>query len=128
MFIPKFPKNIFTLFGIMVCNVASTRAAFPILALVFFDAHSHLFLSGTENDSRSYWYAVCIALPNIASFIATPIICSLSDRNGRRPLLIISLFGVMLASIVAGLAVLIGSLLWLIIGIMFSGIRCLIKK
>jgi MFS family permease len=122
MFFPKFPRNIMTLFSIMIFDVASARTAFPILALVFFDINSRLFLPGTNDSARSYWYALCIGLPHITSFISSPILCSISDRVGRKPLLALALFGTTLAGLVISFAVLYGNVYLLMTGMLISGV------
>lgn len=121
MLFPKFPRNILTLFSIMIFEVASARTAFPILALVFFDVHSRLFSPETSDSTRSYWYALCIGLPHITSFISSPILCSISDRVGRKPLLALALFGTTAASLIISFAVLYGNVYLLMIGMLISG-------
>lgn len=122
MISPKFPRNIYTLFSIMIFDVASARTAFPILALVFFDVHSRIFSPGVSDSTRSYWYALCIGLPHLTSFISSPILCSISDRIGRKPLLALALFGTTCASLIISFSVLYGNVYLLMAGMLISGV------
>lgn len=101
-----FPKNILALFSSLVFGNASERIIFPILALVFFDQHSSLLPANSDHIVRSYWYGLCIALPSIANFIAAPVLSCLSDRYGRKKLLLLSYVGTFIAGIITSIAIL----------------------
>lgn len=117
-------RNICTLFVAMIFGNASERIIFPIFALVFFDAHSHLVHEEATHAVRSYWYGICMATPSIATFIAAPLLSCLSDYFGRRKILIVCLCGMMVSGIVTSIAILSSSIYLFIVGVFILGLFC----
>jgi predicted MFS family arabinose efflux permease len=63
-----------------------------------------IYLYGRQFGLTDFQTSLLFSTYAIAQFFATPIIGKLSDRFGRKPLLIISLAGTMVANLVAGSA------------------------
>jgi multidrug resistance protein len=63
-----------------------------------------LYQYGRQFKLDDFQTSLLFAIYAIAQFFATPIIGKLSDRFGRKPLLIISLAGTVVANLMAGLA------------------------
>ncbi len=63
-----------------------------------------IYQYGREFNLNDFETSLLFAIFSIAQFFATPIIGKLSDRFGRRPLLIISLTGTVIANFLAGTA------------------------
>ncbi len=63
-----------------------------------------LYLYGRQFNLSDFQTSLLFAIYAGSQFFATPIIGKLSDRYGRRPLLIISLAGTVLANLLAGTA------------------------
>jgi MFS family permease len=63
-----------------------------------------LYLYGRQFKLDDFQISLLFAIYSIAQFFATPIIGKLSDRFGRKPLLIVSLAGTVLANLMAGTA------------------------
>jgi len=63
-----------------------------------------LYLYGRQFKLDDFQISLIFSIYSIAQFFATPIIGKLSDRFGRKPLLIISLAGTVLANLMAGTA------------------------
>lgn len=63
-----------------------------------------IYQYGREFDLSDFEVSFLFAIFSIAQFFATPIIGKLSDRFGRRPLLIISLVGTVIGNFLAGTA------------------------
>lgn len=120
----KISRNIISLFAAMIFGNASERIIFPLFALVFFDLQSHLLSSDASHATRSYWYGICIAIPSIATFFSAPILSCLSDRYGRKKLLIISLSGTMISGLITSSAILASSIYLFIFGIFVQGLFC----
>lgn len=120
----KNTRNIYALFITMIFGNASERIIFPLFALVFFDLQSHLLAGDASHATRSYWYGICMAIPSIASFIAAPILSCLSDRYGRKNLLLLSLSGTLVAGIITSIAILSSSISLFILGVFIQGLFC----
>jgi MFS family permease len=63
-----------------------------------------IYLYGKEFQLDDFQTSLLFAVYSLAQFFATPIIGKLSDRFGRKPLLIISLAGTVAANLLAGTA------------------------
>jgi predicted MFS family arabinose efflux permease len=63
-----------------------------------------IYLYGKQFGLSDFQTSLLFSIYSIAQFFATPIIGKLSDRFGRKPLLIISLAGTAIASLIAGTA------------------------
>ncbi len=76
-------------------------------------------LQGLGLGSASYTYGILIGLYSLMQFVFAPILGSLSDQFGRRPVILISLFGGALDYFLLAWA---PTLAWLFIGRIISGI------
>lgn len=76
-------------------------------------------LAGADTTDASWYYGILAASYSLMQFIFAPIIGSLSDRFGRRPVILASLFGLGVDFIIQGFA---PSLTWLFFGRIFAGI------
>jgi DHA1 family tetracycline resistance protein-like MFS transporter len=78
-------------------------------------------LVGTFTSSQSeqaFWYGAVTIVFGIANFFGSPILGRLSDRYGRRPVLLIGFSGLALSFVVTGLA----TALWMLLVVrLFSG-------
>jgi MFS family permease len=63
-----------------------------------------IYLYGKQFELTDFQTSLLFATYSIAQFFSTPIIGKLSDRFGRKPLLIISLFGTVIGNLLAGTA------------------------
>jgi MFS family permease len=87
------------------------RSTFWIVALInFINALSFtiliptIYIYGKQFHLNEFETSLLFSIYSIAQFFATPIIGKLSDRFGRKPMLIISLLGTVLANTLAGTA------------------------
>ncbi len=74
------------------------------------------FVQGKEE--QAYWFGVISLCFGISAFLGGPILGTLSDRHGRRPVLLIGFFGLAINFFMTGLA---GSMLTLAIARLISG-------
>jgi predicted MFS family arabinose efflux permease len=63
-----------------------------------------IYLYGRQFGLNDFQTSLLFSVYSIAQFFATPVIGKLSDRFGRKPLLIISLLGTVIANLIAGTA------------------------
>ena len=63
-----------------------------------------IYLYGKQFGLNDFQTSLLFSIYSIAQFFATPVIGKLSDRFGRKPLLIISLAGTVIANTIAGTA------------------------
>lgn len=70
-------------------------------------------------SSAGWWNGVMVALWALMQFVFSPIIGSLSDRFGRRPVILISIFGLAVDWVLMALA---PNLWWLAVGRIIGGI------
>lgn len=63
-----------------------------------------IYLYGKQFGLNDFQTSLLFSIYSIAQFFATPVIGKLSDRFGRKPLLIISLAGTVIANLIAGTA------------------------
>ena len=114
--------SIFPLLWVMLFDHTSLNITFPILTLLFFDAHSSFFAPSASAAQRGLWYGACVAVPHIVNIIATPILSMLSDGLGRKKVLLIATFGAFLFAITAALGILWGMLSLLFLGRVIQGL------
>jgi len=72
-----------------------------------------------SREMQSYWYGVLAASYGLMNFIAAPLLGALSDRFGRRPVLLVSIFGLGLDFLLQALA---PSLWWLLLARLIGGV------
>ena len=112
-----------------IAQPAGRKAAMPfIMATVLIDMISIGLiipvlapLIGTFTASQSeqaFWYGVITIVFGIANFFGSPILGRLSDRYGRRPVLLLGFSGLALSFFVTGMA----TALWMLVVVrLFSG-------
>lgn len=71
-----------------------------------------IYIYGKEFQLDDFQASLLFTVYAIAQFFATPVIGKLSDRFGRKPLLLISLAGTVVANFLAGTATTAGMLFW----------------
>jgi DHA1 family tetracycline resistance protein-like MFS transporter len=67
----------------------------------------------SSHQEQTFWYGAVALSFGLANFVASPILGALSDRHGRRPLLLVGFCGLALSFIVTGLA----HALWMLIAV-----------
>lgn len=92
----------------------------PVLAPLFLSPFGILPADFTYQQGSLLVGLVSASYP-IAQFFGAPILGALSDRFGRKPLLILSLIGTMLGYLIFGIGVLTGSLWLLFLGRILDG-------
>jgi DHA1 family tetracycline resistance protein-like MFS transporter len=66
-----------------------------------------------SNEAQTFWFGVVVFTFGLANFFGSPVLGALSDRYGRRPVLLIGIAGLGVSFIVTGLA----TALWMLIAV-----------
>ena len=74
--------------------------------------------SGGDESTAGFWVGFISASYAAMQFLCAPVLGALSDRFGRRPILLVSLFGLGVDYIIQGFA---PSLVWLFVGRLLAG-------
>lgn len=106
------PAMIF-IFATLLIDVLGIGLVVPVLPELVKD------FTGGDVTAAGRWYGVLAAVYALMQFLFAPVLGALSDRFGRRSVLLISLFGLGVDYVVMGLA---PSLWWLFAARVFSGI------
>lgn len=85
----------------------------PVLPALFFDTGTSFFAESLAYEQRSIVYGFLLASFPFMQFFGAPILGALSDKHGRKPLLMISLIGTMVGYFLFAIALLQGNL-WLL--------------
>ena len=114
-------KTIRSLLGIIFIDQTYLTLTFPLLTLLFFDSQSRLFPADTPFATRSMWYGLGVALPNIINIFFAPALSALSDEFGRKKILIIEIFSALIFTLTVGLGVYLGRLELIFLGFIVKG-------
>lgn len=99
-----------TVFSIVFLDQLGIGLIIPVLAPLVFDQSSAIFAGPFDLASRARIVGFLIAAYPFAQFFGAPLLGALSDRYGRKPVLLLSLAGTALGYLLFGLGVLKGSL------------------
>ncbi|HEX5378238.1 MAG TPA: MFS transporter, partial [Phenylobacterium sp.] len=100
--------------AVTIClDVVSHTMVFPVLPRLVES------LVGGQVSAAARWVGVLVAAWSVAQFFAAPVIGMLSDRFGRRPVILISIFGLSIDLAIMALA---PTLAWLLVGRVMCGL------
>ena len=88
---PKAP--LLTIFLTVFIDMLGISIIIPVIPALFFDPDASFFSADVTEETRSILYGFLIACYPIMQFFGAPLLGALSDRNGRRPILSLSLLG-----------------------------------
>lgn len=101
---------IFSLCTLVFINAMSIGLVFPIFAPLFTQSTQPFFSPGTSLSTQSFFYTMILAVPTLFMLFGAPFWGKISDRIGRRKVLIVGLLGIAASFIFSSLGILIGSL------------------
>ena len=112
------------LFSVILVEIIAFASVIPILPLLLTAPESPLFiLPDTMSVGTGYiLLGLITASYPFGQFISTPILGQLSDKYGRRPLLMFSIMGTVVANTVFGIGVLTANIPLLLVSKLFDGL------
>ncbi len=90
---PKKERSIVPLFLTVFIDLLGFGIALPVLAVIFLDPRVSILPDWTPLGLRTFSYGLLVASYPFAQFFGAPMLGALSDRYGRKPLLMASLCG-----------------------------------
>ena len=104
-------RPLIVIFAAIMLDAIGIGLIFPILPALLREV--------THSDAIAPWIGVMTALYAVMQFICAPVLGALSDRIGRRPVLLISLFGAAVNYLLLAVAPSVG---WLLLGRAIAGV------
>lgn len=116
-----FKSPLIPLFLLVLIDHIGFGIFYPILVPVFMDTHGILGPEASE-FSRSFWYNITLAVFPITLYFGATFLGSLSDRFGRKKILLICLLGTTFSYLLAGIAIKYASLPLILISRIIAGL------
>ena len=113
--------TIFALSLVILIDSLTIGLVIPLFAALFNDPHGIMGATATMGE-RNFWYAMIFSLPMFAMLFGAPILGELSDRFGRRNILMFSLIGIVLSCLLSVTSLYMDSVLVLLISRIFVGL------
>ncbi len=110
-----------TIFLTVFLDMLGVGIIIPVIPVLFFGSDSSFFPDSISTDARSVLFGFLLASYPIMQLFGAPALGSLSDRHGRKPILILSLVGTLIGYLLFGTAILIKSLPLLFFSRMIPG-------
>lgn len=106
--------SLLPLFMVILLDVAGIILVLPVLTPLILDPNSAIVPSGTPLLARDFLYGLSLALFPLFMFFSTPILGDLSDKFGRKSILLICLVGSAISYFIAAVGVIYSSL-WILL-------------
>lgn len=113
--------TVLALFSTIMIDSLGWGIAFPVLAPIILNNSTHLLMPDVGIVMRNFLYELSLGIYCIFMFFMSPILGSLSDKYGRKRILIISMMGNFLGFLISGFAIPAHSLFWILVGRSVAG-------
>ena len=114
--------TIFSLLLVIFIESIGMSLIIPLLNPLIYDYNISIIDKDTSIEIRNFLYSVTFSSFAFFMFLSSPILGDLSDKYGRKPILLICLGGAFLSYGISALAVATGSITLFIIGRIISGL------
>jgi DHA1 family tetracycline resistance protein-like MFS transporter len=115
-------RALIPLFLVVLIDSMGFGFLFPVLTPLFLHGHSAILPENISTGMTHFYYGLVVAMYPLLMFFGAPFLGDISDKWGRKRVLVICLIGTGLGYFVCGMGVAFASLLLLILGRMVSGI------
>lgn len=114
-------RLLFTIFVIVFLDLLGLTLIIPILAPLFLDPINGILPVGTSEGTRTLLLGLLFAAYPFAQFFAAPFLGALSDRYGRKPIIIIPLTGTFIGYLIFGYGIITHNLVLLFASRLLDG-------
>ncbi len=114
--------TLLSLFLTIFVDAAGMALVYPVLTPLFVNNTTHLFDPSVSLDFRNFIYGFVLAIYPIMMFFGSPFLGALSDKHGRRLILITCMTGNLGGLLIMGAGVTLNSVAIIILGRIISGI------
>ncbi len=118
---PREERSVIPLILTVFIDLLGLGIAIPVLAVVLLDPHIGILPREATMAMRTISYGLLLASFPLAQFFGAPILGALSDRYGRKPILLLSLFGTAAGYALFGLGIAVNNLLLLFLSRILQG-------
>jgi MFS transporter, DHA1 family, tetracycline resistance protein len=113
---------IFALASVIFIDALGMAILFPLFNALFMDPKIGILPASASLELRHFYYGVSLSIFPLATLFSAPVLGDISDKIGRKKILIISLAGAFLSYILSGGAVYLKSVILFLIGRLIAGL------
>lgn len=114
-------SNLTTLFLTVLLDMIGVGIVIPVLAIIILRSDSGVLLGDISIETRRLLYGLLVAVYPLAQFFGAPLLGALSDRFGRKPVLLLSLAGTSLGYVLFALGIGLHSMTILLVSRILDG-------
>lgn len=113
--------SIALLYLLILVDSMSLSVLLPIIEPALLDTTTPMYMEDATNSQRSLAFGLLMGLPSLIVMYMGPVLASISDRIGRRPVLLVATAGLVCANLFTGLSLALGSMALLFAARLLAG-------